>query len=150
MDTVGVSVNGVRYSAVCICGLLTGLAGTCLTIGQLNMFMDNISAGRGFIALAAVIFGKWNPKGVLFASVIFAFADALQLRLQSLGFQIPYQFLVMLPYVLTVVALAGVVGRSKDKPHWEKRTARKDDGTSQLTKPINITYQKTISESLKV
>lgn len=77
------------------------------------MFMDNISAGRGFIALAAVIFGKWNPKGVLFASVIFAFADALQLRLQSLGFQIPYQFLVMLPYVLTVVALAGVVGRSK-------------------------------------
>lgn len=113
VDTVGVSVNGVRYSAVCICGLLTGLAGTCLTIGQLNMFMDNISAGRGFIALAAVIFGKWNPKGVLFASVIFAFADALQLRLQSLGFQIPYQFLVMLPYVLTVVALAGVVGRSK-------------------------------------
>lgn len=112
-DTMGVSVFGVRYIAVCICGLLTGLAGACLTVGQLNMFMDNISAGRGFIALAAVIFGKWDPKGVFAASAIFAFADALQLRLQSLGFQIPYQFLVMLPYVLTVVALAGVVGKSK-------------------------------------
>ncbi len=99
VDTVGVSVNGVRYSAVCICGLLTGLAGTCLTIGQLNMFMDNISAGRGFIALAARYFWEMESKRCSVCFRYFAFADALQLRLQSLGFQIPYQFLVMLPYV---------------------------------------------------
>lgn len=106
-DTVGVSVTKIRYSALCICGVLSGLAGTFLSLGQLNMFMDNMSSGRGFIALAAVIFGKWDPLGVVGASVIFALADALQLRLQSLGFAIPYQFLVMLPYVLTVLALIG-------------------------------------------
>lgn len=107
-ETVGVSVARIRYRAICICGLLSGIAGTYLSIGQLNMFMDNISAGRGFIALAAVIFGKWNPFGVMGAAFLFAFSDALQLRLQSIGFDIPYQFLVMLPYVLTTLALVFV------------------------------------------
>lgn len=107
-ETVGVSVAKIRYRAICICGVLSGIAGTYLSIGQLNMFMDGISAGRGFIALAAVIFGKWNPVGVMGAAFLFAFADALQLRLQSIGFDIPYQFLVMLPYVLTTIALIGV------------------------------------------
>lgn len=110
-ETVGVSVRKIRYRAICICGVLSGLAGAYLSIGQLNMFMDGISAGRGFIALAAVIFGKWDPVGVMGAAFLFAFADALQLRLQSIGFAIPYQFLVMLPYVLTTIALVGL-GRS--------------------------------------
>ena len=111
-DSLGINVLRVRYLALLACGALAGMGGTVLSLGQLNMFVDNMTAGRGFIALAVVIFGKWHPVGALGASLLFGATEALQLRLQALGFQIPFQFLVMLPYLLTVIALAGVVGRS--------------------------------------
>lgn len=110
-DTAGISVPLVRYIAVITGGLLAGLGGVFLSVGQLGMFTDNMTAGRGFIALAVVIFGRWNPVGALLASLLFGVAYALQLSLQALGFHVPHQFLLMLPYVLTMVALAGAVGR---------------------------------------
>lgn len=111
-ETLGINVRLVRYICVLICGFLTGIAGTFLSLGLLNIFLDNMTAGRGWIALAVVIFGKWTPGGVLSASFLFGLASALQLRLQAAGVQIPYQFLLMAPYVLTIIALVGAVGRS--------------------------------------
>lgn len=111
-DTVGISVNKVRTICVIISGALAGLGGSFLSLGQFNMFVDNMVSGRGFIAVAAVIFGKWNPKGVLLASLIFGIADALQIRLQTAGVAIPYQFLLMFPYLLTVIAVTGIVGKT--------------------------------------
>ena len=112
-DTVGNSVTRIRYLCTAIGGLLAGVGGCFLSIGQLNFFADNMTAGRGFIALAAVIFGRWNPFGVLGASIIFGTADAIALRLQARGFDVPYEFLFMLPYVLTIIALAGLVGKTE-------------------------------------
>ncbi len=111
-DTVGIPVNKVRTICVLVSGALAGLGGCFLSLGQFNMFVDNMVSGRGFIAVAAVIFGKWNPKGVLMASLIFGIADALQIRMQMAGLGIPYQFLLMFPYLLTVVAVTGIVGRT--------------------------------------
>lgn len=111
-DTVGISVDKVRTICVVISGLLAGLAGCFLSLGQFNMFVDNMVSGRGFIAVAAVIFGKWNPKGILMASLIFGIADALQIRLQIADIGIPYQFLLMFPYLLTVIAVTGIVGKT--------------------------------------
>lgn len=111
-ETLGVNVYFIRYLCVIICGLLTGIAGTFLSLGLLNIFLDNMTAGRGWIALAVVIFGKWKPFGVLWASLLFGLASAFQLRIQAAGFDIAYQFLLMAPYVLTMVALIGAVGRS--------------------------------------
>lgn len=111
-DTVGIPVHKVRIICVLISGALAGLGGCFLSLGQFNMFVDNMVSGRGFIAVAAVIFGKWSPKGVLMASLIFGVADALQIRMQMSGLGIPYQFLLMLPYLLTVVAVTGIVGRT--------------------------------------
>jgi simple sugar transport system permease protein len=112
-DTLGVQVERMRYIAVILGGIFSGLGGCFLTLAQLNRFTDNITAGRGFIAIAAVIFGKWNPYGVAVATLLFGIADGLQLRLQALGTRLPYQFLLMLPYILTIVALIGIVGKSK-------------------------------------
>ncbi len=111
-DTVGIPVNKVRTICVLVSGALAGLGGCFLSLGQFNMFVDNMVSGSGFIAVAAVIFGKWNPKGVLMASLIFGIADALQIRIQMSGLNIPYQFLLMFPYLLTVVAVTGIVGRT--------------------------------------
>lgn len=111
-DTVGIPVNKVRTICVLVSGALAGLGGCFLSLGQFNMFVDNMVSGRGFIAVAAVIFGKWSPKGVLMASLIFGVADALQIRMQMSGLGIPYQFLLMFPYLLTVVAVTGIVGRT--------------------------------------
>ena len=108
--TVGVPVQRIRYLGVLASGALAGLAGAYLATDQ-HQFTDGMTAGRGFIALAAVIFGRWDPKRVLFACVLFAAAETLQIRLQGLGL-VPSQFVEMIPYVLTIVALAGVVGRS--------------------------------------
>jgi simple sugar transport system permease protein len=111
-DTVGIDVYGIRYGCVIIGGLFAGLGGAFMTLAQLNMFTENMTAGRGFIALAAVIFGKWHPVGAMIATLLFGTADALQLRFQALGVQVPYQFLLMLPYLLTIIALVGVVKRT--------------------------------------
>ena len=108
--TLGVSVARVRWVAVALSGALAGLAGAYLALDQ-HQFTDGMTAGRGFIALAAVIFGRWDPRRVAFACVLFAAAEAFQIQLQGAQV-IPSQFVEMIPYVLTIVALAGVVGRS--------------------------------------
>ena len=112
-DTVGVNVFSLRYLGVGLSGVLAGLAGAYLSIGQLNIFTEGMTNGRGFIALAAVIFGKWNPWGAFGACLLFGFADAVQISLQNAGVPIPSEFLLMLPYVLTLIALAGFIGRSR-------------------------------------
>jgi simple sugar transport system permease protein len=90
-------------------GALAGLAGAFLTVGQANMYADNITAGRGFIAVALVYFGRWNPVGVLLGSLLFSMMNSLQLWLQVLGINFPYEFAVILPYVVTIAALAVAV-----------------------------------------
>ncbi|MBI2882113.1 MAG: ABC transporter permease [Candidatus Tectomicrobia bacterium] len=111
-DTAGVHVNRVRGVCILLSGWMAGFGGAILSVGQVDVFLENMTAGRGFIALAVVVFGKWNPFWVLGAALLFGLADALQLRLQALGFKIPFQFLLMAPYVLTVVVLVGVVGKA--------------------------------------
>jgi len=111
-DTAGISVTKMKYIGVIISGILAGLAGVFLSLGQLSLFTWGMTGGRGFIALAAMIFGGWMPLGALGASLLFGFADALQMRLQSLSI-LPSQIILMLPYIITVIILAGVVRKTK-------------------------------------
>jgi general nucleoside transport system permease protein len=111
VDTAGVNVIGIRFMGLLICGALAGLGGAALSIGQLDYFTDNLTAGRGYIALAIVLLGRWNPLKVMFGAIVFAFADALQLRLQVLGSPVPKEFLSMLPYALAILAMAIFVRR---------------------------------------
>ena len=108
--SVGVPVRRVRWLAVALSGACASLGGVYLALDQ-HQFTDGMTAGRGFIALAAVIFGKWDPKRVTIACFLFAAAETMQIRLQALQL-VPSQFVEMIPYVLTIVALAGVVGRA--------------------------------------
>ncbi len=116
VDTAGLSVGGLRYSALVICGLLCGIAGTYLSIAQNASFVREMTAGQGYIALAALIFGKWRPLAALLACLMFGFLDAVAIRLQGIeidGFgEIPVQLIQALPYVLTVVLLAGFIGKA--------------------------------------
>ena len=111
-DTVGVNVYKMRYWGVLLSGLMAGLAGASLSIGLVSRFSNGMTAGRGFIALAALIFGRWNPIGAMWACILFGAADALGIIFQMQGVPIPSQFLQMAPYLVTMLALAGVVGRS--------------------------------------
>ena len=111
-ETAGVNVKLVRYVNVIASGALGGLGGAYFTIQQIGQFLPNITGGRGFIALAAMIFGRWTPVGAFGGSLLFAGADALSARLQYLGVHVPVQFLGMLPYVLTIVVLVGAMGRA--------------------------------------
>lgn len=111
-DSLGINVTKIRYIGCILCGGLSGLGGAYLSVAYMNKFLNNMVAGRGYIALAAVIFGKWKPQGIMWACLLFGFADGVQLRIQALGFKIPYQFLIMLPYVLTLVFLAGFIGKT--------------------------------------
>ncbi|EWS80747.1 ABC transporter permease [Brachybacterium phenoliresistens] len=114
-DTVGIDVNRTRWSNVLLGSAVAGLGGATLTIGTGVAFGEEMSAGKGYIALAAMILGRYHPVGALAAALLFAFADALQLRLGTVpagaGAGIPSQFLLMLPYIVTLFAVAGVVGR---------------------------------------
>jgi len=116
VDTAGISVDWMRYQALIITGVLCGVAGTYLSIAQNAAFLRNMSAGQGFIALAALIFGKWRPWPTMFACFLFAFTDAVQTRLQGVDIPgigvIPVQFIQALPFALTVILLAGFVGKA--------------------------------------
>ena len=111
-DTVGINVYLVRYMNVIAGGALAGLGGAYFSLQQIGQFVPNITGGRGFIALAAMIFGKWHPVGALLACLLFAGADALAARLNIAGINIPGQFLSMLPYLVTIVVVAGAMGRA--------------------------------------
>ena len=117
-DAAGVSVNRVRYSGVLLAGVLAGIGGAYLSIGQSSLFTRNMTAGRGFIALAALIFGKWRPVQTMLACLLFGFTEALSTQMQGVvklpsGEDIPVQFIQMVPYVLTIVVLAGFIGSSR-------------------------------------
>ena len=110
-DTLGINVARMRYLAVVLGGFIAGFAGAFLTLGAVGRFDRLMTAGRGFIGLAAMIFGNWNPFGALGASLIFGFASSLQSKLSILDVPIPSQFLLMAPYLATMIILVGVVGR---------------------------------------
>lgn len=111
-ETMGVNVIRMRYTAVILSGMLAGIAGAYLSIGFLNQFIRAMSAGAGFIALAALIFGKWHPFGVLGATLLFGFAQALAIQLQG-GDILPATIVQALPFILTMLVLAGFIGRSR-------------------------------------
>jgi simple sugar transport system permease protein len=111
-DTLGINVYFVRYINVIIGGMIAGLGGAYFTIGSVGRFDEIMTAGKGFIGLAAMIFGNWNPVGAFASSLIFGFADSLQVKLQILRVPIPSEFLLMAPYIVTMIILTGVVGRA--------------------------------------
>jgi len=116
VDTAGISVTWLRYRAVICCGILTGLAGAYLSLAQSPGFVKDMTAGRGFIALAALIFAKWKPVPAMFACLLFGFLDAFAIRFQGATFplvgQLPVQLMQALPYILTVILLAGFIGKA--------------------------------------
>jgi ABC-type uncharacterized transport system permease subunit len=117
-DAAGVKVARMRYAGVLLSGVLAGLGGAYLSIGQSSLFTRNMTSGRGFIALAALIFGKWRPVQTLLACLLFGFTEAISIQMQGVvklpsGDDIPVQFIQMVPYVLTIVVLAGFIGSSR-------------------------------------
>lgn len=113
-ETAGINVAKYRYIAVLLSGLLGGLGGAYLSISQLNLFQNGMVSGRGYLALGAVIMGKWLPKSVFLAAMSFGFFDALQFYVQMLpNFPIPHEFISMLPYVASLIVLAGFVGKAE-------------------------------------
>jgi ABC-type uncharacterized transport system permease subunit len=117
-DAAGVRVERMRYAGVLLSGILAGLGGAYLSIGQSSLFTRNMTSGRGFIALAALIFGKWRPVQTMLACLLFGFTEAVSIQMQGVfhlpsGADIPVQFVQMVPYVLTIVVLAGFIGRSR-------------------------------------
>jgi simple sugar transport system permease protein len=116
LDTAGMSVSWLRYQALIITAVLVGIGGTYLSIAQSAGFNNNMSAGRGYIALAALIFAKWKPWPALLVCLLFGFLDAMQFRLQGIKFpvigEVPVQAIQALPYILTIILLAGFIGRA--------------------------------------
>ncbi|ABK02534.1 nucleoside ABC transporter membrane protein [Arthrobacter sp. FB24] len=112
-DTMGIKVNATRFWNVTLGGAVAGIGGSFFTLVAIDSFTKEISGGRGFIALAALIFGRWNPIGAFFAALLFGFADNLQSIVTIIGTPVPSQFMAMLPYLVTVLAVAGLVGRSR-------------------------------------
>ena len=117
-DAAGIGVNRMRYIGVMLSGALAGIGGAYLSIGQSSLFTRNMTSGRGFIALAALIFGKWRPVQTMLACLLFGFAEALTIQMPGLakwpsGEDIPVQFIQIIPYVVTIVVLAGFIGQSR-------------------------------------
>jgi simple sugar transport system permease protein len=119
-DTVGVHVNNMRYTSVILGGLIAGIGGAYFSLGVVGTFEDGMTRGQGFVALAAMIFGGWNPVGAFLAALLFGFANAIQVKMQIIqpvlpfiNVPIPPEFLQMAPYILTIIVVAGVVGRSR-------------------------------------
>jgi len=116
VEAAGVSVRTMRYMALTLNGILCGLAGAYLVLAQSASFVPNMTAGRGYMALAAMIFGKWHPVGALWACLLFGFLDAVAIRLQGVPLpvvgEVPVQAIQVLPYVMTVVLLAGFIGKA--------------------------------------
>lgn len=112
-DSLGVSVDSVRYLCVCLGSILAGVAGASLSISLLNLFQENLTAGQGFIAVALVYFGGWKPLGIMGGALLFSTVNAFQLWMQVLGVKIPSDVAVMLPYLLTIAALAFSVSRAR-------------------------------------
>jgi simple sugar transport system permease protein len=110
-DSVGINVNRLRYKNVIFSGLVAGLGGAYFTVGAVGAFGKEMTAGKGFIALAALIFGRWSPTGAVMAAVLFGFADNLQGVLSITGTPIPSEFMLMAPYIVTVIAVTGFIGR---------------------------------------
>ena len=112
-DSLGISVTRIRYLSVCLGATLAGIAGASLSISLLNLFQDNLTAGQGFIAVALVYFGGWNPIGVMGGALLFSVVNSFQLWMQVLGVKIPSSVAVMLPYLLTIAALTVTVNRMR-------------------------------------
>ncbi|MCB1246723.1 MAG: ABC transporter permease, partial [Acidimicrobiia bacterium] len=112
-DTLGIDVIRTRYRNVVLGGFIAGFGGAYFTLGSVGSFNENMTAGRGFIGLAAMIFGRWHPVGALAAAIVFGFADSLQAKLSILDSGIPSEFLLMAPYVVTIIVVAGVVGAAR-------------------------------------
>ena len=112
-DTLGIDVIRTRYAHVVVAGMVAGFGGAWFTLGSVGRFDENMTFGRGFIGLAAMIFGRWHPLGALAAALIFGFADSLQQKLSILNTPIPSEFLSMAPYIATIVVVAGLVGRAR-------------------------------------
>jgi len=112
-DTLGINVFRTRYINVILGGMIAGFGGAYFTLGSVGSFNENMTAGRGFIGLAAMIFGRWHPVGALAAALVFGFADSLQVKLAILDSGIPSEFLLMAPYLVTIVVVAGVVGAAR-------------------------------------
>jgi simple sugar transport system permease protein len=110
-DSVGVDVNRLRFKNVMLAGLVAGTGGAYFTVGAVGPFSQNMTAGAGFIALACLIFGKWTPRGAIVAALFFGFANNLQGNLSIIGVSIPSEFMLMVPYIATIIAVSGVVGR---------------------------------------
>ena len=117
-DAAGVNVNRMKYAGVLLSGALAGIGGAYLSIGQSSLFTRNMTSGRGFIALAALIFGKWRPVQTMLACLLFGFTEALTIQMQGVfklpsGDEIPVQFIQIVPYILTIIVLAGFIGSSR-------------------------------------
>jgi len=110
-DSVGIDVNKLRFRNVLIAGAVAGVGGAVFTIGAVGVFAQSMTAGAGFIALACLIFGKWSPKGALIAALFFGFTNSLQSNLSIAGVPIPSEFMLMIPYIATIIAVSGLIGR---------------------------------------
>ena len=115
-DSMGINVNRTRYEALALGGALAGLAGAYLSVCQVKMFSDELIAGRGFIAVALVYFGHWHPVKIMAGALLFSFAQTIQYNVQGLGIDLPYEFFVMLPYIVVIVVLAFTSKNQKTGP----------------------------------
>lgn len=116
-DTLGINVFRLQYTNLFFSGAMAGLAGAYLSLADVGTFERDMTGGKGFIALAVMIFGKWHPLGALFGALLFGFLLALQNQLQFFGIDVPHQFVAMIPYIVTIIVLAGLVGRARPPAH---------------------------------